>query len=93
MCLFRRKRKKDPFDFEKKQMESEMIANSVQVGDRFLRRWNEVVGSTTLFVKAEYTVTRIEGDLITLEAPHEEALQLTRKEFAYDLCYFFTKVQ
>ena len=99
MCLFRKKKVKsigsdsDPFGLEKRQREAEIIAASVKVGDVFHRRWHEPIGNIMAHIVADYTVIKIEGDLITLEAPHEKTLQFTREEFKTELCYEFTKIQ
>lgn len=73
-------------------MEADIVSNNVKVGDKFSKRGEKRVGNTVLHIKTIYTVTRIEGDLITLEAPNAETLYFTRKDLATELCYFFSKV-
>ncbi len=98
MCFFRKKKAKsiardsDPFGLEKRRKDAEIIALNVKVGDMFHRSWSERRGSISLRLVADYTVTRIDGDLITLEAPHEEPLQLTKEDFKYELTMFMTKI-
>ncbi len=98
MCFFRKKKAKsiarasDPFGLEKRRKDAEIIALNVKVGDMFHRSWSERRGSVSLRLVADYTVTRIDGDLITLEAPHEEPLQLTKEDFKYELTMFMTKI-
>ena len=88
MCLFGKKAGKtrkhdpnDPFGLKRRREEAVITVSNVKVGDRFHRRWSELIGDRYYRVVADYTVTRIEGDLITLESPREKPIQLTKWEF------------
>ena len=87
MCLFRKKARKirkldynDPFTEEKRRKDAVIIVSGLKVGEKFRRSWSERIGNISARLVADYTVTRIEDDLITLESPHEKTIQLTRME-------------
>lgn len=100
MCFFRKKKVKstssdsEPFGLEKRQKDAEIIASNVKVGDKYRRRWHKRVDDITLHIATDYTVTRIEGNLITFEAPSEEPLQFTMEELKSSVFFLhqFTKI-
>ena len=82
----------DPLGLNKESQDAYYDAEELQVGDQLekLKSWAE--GGIEFYGNETYTVTKIEGDILTLES-EKNIIEMSREELAVQMAHFiFSKV-